>query len=397
MKELLFKQFEKEVKEVRKDKVEVIVEGIDSLIESVNENNLKMSVLNIKINFDNMIMDGQDYKQKDSIREELFTKYTNVETFKNGLLQFKQALQNVNKTKPSKSEKVESKASFTETVIEEKQQKVPVDKEVKIILEDGPISDKMMQLLDEVKNCIGTELFTEDNFKERVSKLHGTGLLTRLFMENGHFKSDIINSFGVEDITDEDIEGFFSSFLGLKLLLKELNPEIMNYIIVLINDIEESKKEEVSVDSNTTFTNTVVVENTNTVQQPIVSESSNNKSLMEQVIQKCNQEAGTISRDLMEAEQVLRNNQVATNVVNDVVVDNMNVVVQEAVKDTVEESVKPDNKKVGVKQEKQQTKSKDMCKYEDCTNKKHTRGYCYKHYKELKEQGIIGGGNNNAK
>lgn len=290
MKELLFKQFEKEVKEVRKDKVEVIVERIDSLIESVNENNLKMSVLNIKINFDNMIMDGQDYKQKDSIREELFTKYTNVETFKNGLVKFKEALVSSRKlVESNKPKDVESKASFTETVV-----------------------------------------------------------------------------------------------------------------------VEESKKEEVVVDSNTTFTNTVVVENTNTVQQPIVSESSNNKSLMEQVIQKCNQEAGTISRDLMEAEQVLRNNQVATNVVNDVVVDNMNVVVQETIKDTVEdiakcenkvdeESVKPNNKKVEVKQEKQQTKSKDMCKYEDCTNKKHTRGYCYKHYKELKEKGIIGGGNNNAK
>lgn len=386
MKELLVKQFEKEIKEAGKETIGCLVEGVDKILDRVNGSNLELCVINIKDNFDSLVMDNEDYSTFRYTIDELLKRYTDVKVFKSALVEYKEALTGT--IKPNKSKDVESKANFTETVVKEEQQEV-VGEEVKIIMEDGPISDNMMQLLDEVKNCIGAELFTKDNFKEKVSKLHTTNdLLTRLIMSNEKIKSEMINGFDIEDVTDEDISGFLSSPLGLKLLLKELNAEAMNYIIEVINDIEESKKEEIVVDSNTTFTNIDANGTNNTTQEPVTNEATNNKSLIQQAIEKCNQDAEAISKDLMEAEQILRNNQVVSDTPNNYI---MNDIVTEAINNTTEEAVKVENKEV-----KQKSKNKNICKYEGCDNKTHTKGYCYKHYKELKEQGVIGG-NKNAK
>lgn len=390
MKELLFKQFITEVKAAKQERIDKVVEIIDNACETVTEFDLQFCLLEVKANFDSLIMGGTKYTNFKATRDAINEKYTNVETFKAGLVEFKDALLNRNKSTETTKEEVktvESKVGFT--TVEEKQQEV-VNEEVKIIMEDGPISDNMMQLLDEVKNCIGTELFTEGNFKEKISKLHGSGLLTKLLMSNENLKSDVVNSFGVEDITDEDISQLFSSPLGLKLLLKELNAEAMNYIIEVINDIEESQKEEVVVDSNTTFTNIDASGTNNTTQEPVTNEVNNNKSLIQQAIEKCNQDAEAISKDLIEAEQILRNNQVVSDVPNNYI---MNDIVTEAINNATEEAAKVENKEVKVKQK---SKNKNICKYEGCDNKTHTKGYCYKHYKELKEQGVIGG-NKNAK
>lgn len=395
MKELLFKQFEREVKEASKEKIDMVVERIDSLIESVNKNSLKMSVLNIKITFDNIIMDGNDYKQMNTIREELYKKYIDVEVFKNGLSEFKNAL--LNKNDKVKSKDVESKVKFTE---------VQDNVEPKIITEDGPISEEVIQLINNIKDCIGTELFTEENFDERINKLHKSGLLTKIVLQNKGFKIAIAKEAGLDEVTDEEIIEFLSTVLGFRLVKKGLQIKQLNYIIELIkesdeclendkqqeNNSAEDNKEEI-IESNANFTD---VENESEQKEQVVGENnieheetvvSNDKPLMQQIIEKCNQDADKIAKDLQEAEQIFRNTQ--NNNIETVVED---VISTEIVKSEVvpEEIVKPDLDEI-IKQEDpaKSFKDRNLCQFEGCTNKKHTAGYCAKHYKQLKEEGQI--------
>lgn len=352
MKKLLLEQFKREVKEASESDIKIVLKTVDYVESEVNSSNLEIMIYNIKNSFDSIIMDDEEYDTFISTRDELVNKYTNVETFKTGLLEFKNGLLNRNKISESSEE---SKINFSEISNESVQQESG-----KIITEDGPISEESIQLINDIKECIGSELFTEENFEERISNLHKSGLLGKLIIQNEEFKTHLLEGAGLENVTEDDILEFISTSIGLKLILKEITIDDMNYIIELIN---ETDGEEVT-ESKIGFTDNVDIKENDTIEQA-------NKSLAERIIEKCNQDADILSKELMEAEQMLRNVQM---------VNNMEVPKNVEIK---EEIIKPviDNKNKSI-----ESKNRKICKHEGCTNVIYKSGYCKKHHKQSKKE-----------